>query len=123
MIEGGMVSANEAGFNLRENFPPSRKTLQDSAGGQLKLSAVGTPIWEIRHGVRQPAACPLSPIGRGWRGGERVRKDRRDWTRGRPSPKEGVSHLIYLAPVRDSAESGLGCFANRRLTHPKSSLA
>jgi hypothetical protein len=37
----------------------------------------------------------LSPITRGLRDGERVRKDRRDWTRGRPSPKDEASYLNY----------------------------
>jgi hypothetical protein len=68
-------------------------------------------------------ACPLSPIARGMRDGERVHQDHRDWTRGRPSPKDEVSHLMYLASVRDSAESGMGCFANRRLTYSKNPLA
>ena len=41
----------------------------------------------------------------------------RDWTLPRTSPKDEASHLRYLASIRDSAKSGLGCTKNRHLSY------
>jgi hypothetical protein len=41
----------------------------------------------------------------------------RDWLFIITSPKDEARHLSYLASVRDSAKSGLGCVDNRHLTY------
>lgn len=86
-----MVSSNQAGFNLREKIPLSRtlgKALQRLTGQRTNSD-------------------------------ERTFDQRsyRDWLLMSTSPKDGASHLMYLAPVWDSAKSGSGCTDNRHLSY------
>jgi hypothetical protein len=94
-----MVSSNEADFNLRETCPLSRNTLHSR--GVTTTTDTGQRT--------NPDAC-------------HVQRDYRDWTQLISSPKVEASHLHYLASVRDSAKSGLGCEDNRHLSYLAESI-
>jgi hypothetical protein len=83
-----MASANEAGFNLREIIPLPRKIL---------------------------STCEvMAHENTGQRTNLRVTESDKDFL---SSPKDEAGNLVYPVSVRDSAESGLGCRANRCLSH------
>jgi len=83
-----MASSNEAGFNLRESHPLSRKIL--------------------------PACGVMAHENTGQRTSLRATESGKTF---RLLPKDEMGYLVYPISVRDSAKSGLGCVDNRCLSH------
>ena len=98
-LRGNMVSANEAGFDLREIAPLSRNILH-SCG----VKDHGTT------GQRTDQEVLVVPTGH------------RGWLLTLTSPKAPTGHLSYPVGVRDSAKSGLGHTANRHLPYLAASI-
>jgi hypothetical protein len=94
-----MVSAREAGFNLRESCPLTRHALQNH-----DQQVVDNRVSERSHS----GAC-LHRAYRGWRLPFSSPKD--------SSGKAGKRSVTigYPDDVRDTAKSGMGCQANRHL--------
>ena len=93
-----MVSANEAGFNLRERSPLPRNILHSL------VSRPGCP------GQRpHPTVRPCLTDDQGWL-----------WRI--TSPKGAAGHLTYPATGRDTAKSGMGCWLTATYTVSSSPL-
>lgn len=94
-----MVSAREAGFNLRESWPLTRQALQNQ-----DRTVVDNRVSErSRRGRFFPCAY------RGWR---------RPFTSPKDSSGQAGKRTVtsaYPGDVRDTAKRGMGCQANRHL--------
>ena len=94
-----MVSAREAGFNLRESCPLTRQALQNQ----------GHKVVDNRVSERSLSGDPSRRAYRGWRLPFTSPKDSSGQTGERPET------IVYPEDVRDTAKSGRGCQANRHL--------
>jgi hypothetical protein len=90
-----MVSPNKAGFNLRETMPLSRNNLHTCG--------------VVAHESTGQRMSPMTGY--------------RDWIPSTTSPKDEAGHLVYLASIRDSAKSGMGCTGNRHLSYLAESIS
>lgn len=94
-----MVSAYEAGFNLRESWPLTRQALQNHVCKVVdnrvsERSGDGVVLHHAYRGWRRPFTSPKASSGKT---GERTVTS------------------VYPDDVRDTAKSGMGCQANRHL--------
>ena len=94
------MSANEAGFDLRENPPLPRNILHT-----CEVMAYGFT------GQRTSLEIDIVPPGH------------RGWLRGGTSPKVSTDNLTYSVGVRDTAKSGMGHMDNRHLHYLVESIA
>ena len=94
-----MVSAREAGFNLRESCPLTRQALQNH----------DRPVVDNRVSERSVSRGTLHCAYRGWRLPFTSPKD----SSGQAGERAATS--VYPGDVRDTAKSGMGCQANRHL--------
>ena len=94
-----MVSAREAGFNLRESWPLTRQALQNQDCNVLdnrvsERSHSGGFVHEAYRGWRLPFTSPKDSSGKAG---------------------EWAVTPAYPDDVRDTSERGMGCQANRHL--------
>jgi len=94
-----MVSAREAGFNLRESCPLTRQALQNHDrlvvdNRVSERSGSGDYCHNAYRGWRRPFTSPKASSGKA---GERMVTS------------------VYPGDVRDTSERGMGCQANRHL--------
>jgi hypothetical protein len=91
------VSANKAGFDLREMDPLSRNILHSQDLQTLVVT--------------------------GRRTDQKISTGHRGWLFASTSPKDSAEYLIYPADGRDSAKSGLGHCATRHLNYLVASIS
>jgi len=94
-----MVSAREAGFNLRESCPLTRQTLQHQ----------GLKVVDNRVSERSLSGDFSRRAYRGWRLPFTSPKD----SSGQAGERAAMS--VYPGDVRDTSKRGMGCQANRHL--------
>ena len=94
-----MVSAREAGFNLRESCPLTRQTLQHQ----------GLKVVDNRVSERSLSGDLSRRAYRGWRLPFTSPKD----SSGKAGERSET--VVYPEDVRDTSKRGMGCQANRHL--------